>query len=220
MKKIIFLFLLALNLSAYELKDFVDLSKCDQVINKDLFSICYSYEHKGALAGWTKINGPLAAKEGIKERLKFYEENTIPKKYRTKHSDYTGYGREWNRGHIISDAEADYDYDALYKTYSMVNVVPMSATVNQKTWTKAERYGRQVALKLGELDSITIIGYENSRVSFNGIRVPSDLIRIYYNNEHSFQRCFHYENVLEVDISTDKLKNHEVDCESLILSKS
>ena len=217
MKKILGLIIVfTISLFGLELKDFVNTAKCDQIIDKNLFSICYSYKHKGALSGWTKINGKLAAKDGIKERPKFYEEESIPNRYRTKYSDYTGYGKDWNRGHIIvSDAEADYDYNELIKTYSMANIVPMSATLNQKTWTKVERYGRMVALKLGELDSITIIDYTNSDSSFNGITIPSDFYRIYYNNEHNFQKCFYYKNILDVDVVNDDLRDHEIDCNSI-----
>ena len=218
MKKLVMILILAFSLNAFEIKDFIDLDKCDKVIDKETFNICYSYKHKGALSGWTTIKGELATKEGIKDRPKFYEEESLPNKYRTKYSDYTGYGKDWNRGHIIvSDAEADYNYDTLIKTYSMANIVPMSSLVNQKTWTKAERYGRLVASKLGELTSITLVDYSNSELSFNGITVPSDFYRIYYNNEHNFQKCFHYENKLDIDFKNDNLRDHEIDCNSIKL---
>lgn len=31
-------------------------------------------------------------------------------KYRTKYKDYTGYGKDWNRGHFIVE-DADFYYD-------------------------------------------------------------------------------------------------------------
>jgi DNA/RNA endonuclease G (NUC1) len=62
-------------------------------------------------------------------------------KYRVKPSDYNGFGKEWNRGHfIVADADFDYDEKALAKAYTMANIVPQSATVNQKTWIKVEKY--------------------------------------------------------------------------------
>lgn len=216
-KKIVFAILFtSASLFALEVEDFIDKSKCDQIINKKTYSICYSYKYKGAVGGWTTINGEMAVKEGIKERMDFYDEVSLPEKYRTSHKDYNGYGKEWNRGHIIvSDAEADYSVESLWETYSMANIVPQSALVNQKTWTKAERYGRMVASKIGDLQSVTIVSYKNSSMSFNGITVPSDFYRIYYNNDKNFQRCFHYENTLDVDVKNDDLRNHEIDCNSL-----
>lgn len=219
LKKILISAAIVTSLFSLEIDDFIDKSQCDQIIDKGIYSVCYSYKHKSALSGWTKINGKLAIKDGIKERPKFYEEEQIPKNYRAKYSDYTGYGMRWNKGHfIVSDAEADYSYDSLITTYSMVNIIPQSALVNQKTWIKAERYGRLVASKLDELTSISIAKYKNSD-SFNGISIPSDLYRVYFNNEKNFQRCFHYENVLEVDVKNDDLRNHEVDCDTLKITK-
>lgn len=217
MKKITALILLsAISLFAYEVEDFIDKSKCDQIIEKKTYSICYSYKYKGAIGGWTKIKGDLAKQKGIEERLRFYDEVTLPSKYRTSYKDYTGYGKDWNRGHIIvSDAESDYSHESLYESYSMANIVPQSALVNQKTWTKAEKYGRLVASKLGDLDSVTIVGYEKPNGSFNGITIPSDFYRIYFNKEKDFKRCFHYENSLEVDVAKDDLRNHEIDCNTL-----
>ena len=93
--------------------------------------------------------------------------------YRTKSKDYTGYGKDWNRGHfIVADADFDYDKKALNKAYTMANIIPQSAAVNQRTWTKVERYGRLIASQLGYLNSISIAKYENSNIKFNGITVP------------------------------------------------
>ncbi len=43
----------------------------------------------------------------------------------------------------------------------MANIIPQAANVNQKTWTKVERYGRTLAQKLGYINSISIALYEN-----------------------------------------------------------
>jgi endonuclease G len=138
-------------------------------------------------------------------------------KYRTKYSDYTGYAEDWNRGHFIaSDADFDYDEKALLKTYTMANIIPQSALVNQKTWTKVERYGRMLAQKLGYVNSISIAKYENPNQEINNkIIIPTKLYRIYFNNDVKYERCFKYDNVLDVDYKNDKLKNHEIDCKQL-----
>ncbi|WP_421716925.1 DNA/RNA non-specific endonuclease [Arcobacter arenosus] len=119
---------------ATELSDYVDKSKCDQIINKQLYQICYSYKYKGALSGWVKLYGNLVGKNDIKKRLRFYNEKTIPMKYRTKYKDYTGFGKDWNRGHfIVADADFDYNQKILNKAYTMANIIPQAANVNQKT---------------------------------------------------------------------------------------
>jgi endonuclease G, mitochondrial len=210
-------FILLSFLNAAEISDFIDKSKCDQVIDKQLYEICYSYKYKGALSGWVKLDGNLVGKKDIKERPRFYSEDTISMKYRTKYSDYTGYATDWNRGHfIVSDADFDYDEKALNKTYSMANIIPQSAIVNQKTWTKVERYGRMISQKLGYVNSISIAKYDNLNDKIkNNIIIPTKLYRIYYNNESRFEKCFEYENKLDIDYKNDKLRDHEINCKIL-----
>jgi len=197
--------------------EYIDKTKCDQIIDKQVYQICYSYKYKSALSGWVKLDGNLVGKSNIKKRPRFYNEKNIPIKYRTKYKDYTGYGKNWNRGHfVVADADFDYDKKALSKAYTMANIIPQSAKVNQRTWTKVERYGRTLAQKLGYINSISIAKYDDlSNKIGNDIVIPTKLYRIYYNNETKFEKCFEYENTLEVDYKNDKLKNHEIDCLTL-----
>lgn len=201
-------------LFAVKLTDFVDKTRCNQIIDKEIYAVCYSYKYKGALFGWTVLEGDNVNAVNIKKRERFYNEKTIPIKYRTKYKDYTGYGKKWNRGHfIISDADADYDRKILKKTYSMCNIQPQSAKLNQRTWIKVERYGRMLATKFGYITSISISNYIDAKNKIgNNIVIPSGFYRIYYNNENNFKKCFYYKNVLDIDYKKDKLKNHIIDC--------
>lgn len=45
--------------------------------------------------------------------------------------------------------------------------------------------------------------------------IPTKLYRIYFNNDKNFEKCFEYNNVLDVDYKSDKLKDHEISCEKL-----
>lgn len=213
---LILLLLPALLLSA-QLSDYVDVKKCDQVVDKQLYAICYSYKNKGALSGWVRLEKK-SESTGIKERAKFYNESTIPMQYRTKSADYNGYGEDWNRGHfVVADADFDYDEKALAKAYTMANIIPQSAVVNQKTWVKVEKYGRMLASKLGYINSISIAKYDNPNQKIgNDIVIPTTLYRIYYNNDAKFEKCFKYDNVLNVDYKNDELKDHEIDCRVII----
>lgn len=123
-------------LNATQLSDFVDTKKCDQVIDKQLYEICYSYKYKGALSGWVTLHG-----------------NKVN----------SGTGKLWNRGHfIVADADFDYSKKALAKAYTMANIQPQSAKMNQKTWVKVEKYGRSLATKLGSINSISIANYKGA----------------------------------------------------------
>jgi len=200
--------------------EYIDKAKCDQIIDKQLYQICYSYKYKGALGGWVTLKGNLVnTQDDINKRPKFYNEKTIPLQYRTKYKDYTGYGDSWNRGHfVVADADFDYDVKALNKAYTMANIIPQAANVNQKTWIKVEKYGRTLAQKLGYINSISIAKYDDlSNKIGNDIVIPTKLYRIYYNNEAQFEKCFEYENKLDVDYESDKLREHEIDCKIIKL---
>jgi len=217
--KIILIFLLAVYLNATQLNDYINTKQCDQVIDKQLYKICYSYKYKGALSGWVTLYGNKVNSVNIKNRPRFYNEKTIPMKYRTKYKDYTGYSKKWNRGHfIVADADFDYSKKALNKAYTMANIQPQAAKVNQKTWIKVEKYGRLLARKLGYINSISITDYRGANKKIgNGIVIPTGFWRIYYNNEAKFEKCFYYKNDLNVDYKKDKLKSHVVDCDSIKL---
>lgn len=217
-KLVIALFVILPNiLFSASLEDYIDKSKCDQIVDKQLYQICYSYKNKGPLSGWVTLKSVSSEENDIKKRPKFYNEDTIPMKYRTKSDDYKGFGEDWNRGHfIVADADFDYDDKALAKAYTMANIIPQSAVVNQKTWIKVEKYGRILANKLGYINSISIAKYDdpNHKIA-NDIVIPTKLYRIYYNNEANFEKCFEYENILNVDYKNDRLENHEIECKSI-----
>ena len=218
LSKILLLSILLLtNLYSINLNDFFDKNKCDQIIDKQLYQICYSYENKGALAGWVTLYGDKVNEVNIKKRPRFYTEKNLSAKYRTKYKDYTGYGKDWNRGHfIVSDADFDYDKKALKKAYTMAQIQPQSAKVNQRTWIKVEKYGRSLAKKLGHINSITIADYRTNKGKIkNDIVIPGGFYRIYYNNDSNFKKCFYYKNDLNIDTKKDKLKNHIIECSSI-----
>jgi endonuclease G len=164
-----------------------------------------------------RLHGDRVNAKNIKKRPRFYNEKTIPMKYRTKYKDYTGYGKKWNRGHfIVADADFDYRLKALRKAYTMANIQPQAAKLNQKTWIKVERYGRKLATKYGYIDSISIADYRGaSKTIKNNIVIPTGFYRIYYNDQAGFKSCFYYKNVLDIDVKHNKMKDHLVDCSTI-----
>ena len=219
MKKILLLLSLNILLFATNVSDFINKHQCDQIIDKKIYTVCYSYKYKGALSGWTTLNGNKVNAVNIKKRPRFYENKTIPKKYRTRYSDYTGMGKTWNHGHfIIADADADYSKKSLHLVYDMSQIQPQASKVNQKTWLKVEKYGRMLATKLGYVHSVTIANYRGATKKLkNNVVIPVGFYRIYFNDEANFKKCFYYKNDPFVDWKNDKLRNHLVDCGKISL---
>jgi len=238
---------------------------CSQVVDKQVISICYDYNVKGAKYVKYTIDGKNVNQVNIKKRPRFYDEKTIPMRYRTKYADYTyAIGSEdcggnfdantkmnledckisYDRGHLAPDADFDYDVKVLRKVYTMANIIPQVSIVNQKTWTKVERYERQVASKLGTLNVVT--GVEYSNLKNHLVKKPLSLIKnhhkwkknkIYkyykqakaldkkniiiptafwkhYTGPNGFEKCFYYKNEM-VDYKQDTLRTHQVDCSEI-----
>ncbi len=215
--KTIVLLSITVALLATTTEDFLDKGRCDRIINKQLYSICYSDKNKAALGGWVTLYGNKVNQVNIKKRPRFYSEKNIPMEYRAKYKDYTGYGKRWNRGHfIVADADFDYNKNALSKAYTMANIIPQSAKMNQRTWTKVEKYGRTLAYKFGYINSVSIADYRGATKTIgNNIVIANGIYRIYYNDEVKFKKCFYYKNSIVIDVKNDKLKNHIVGCQNI-----
>lgn len=198
-------------LNATDISDFINLKNCDQIIDKQIFKICYSYKHKGALAVWYELDGNLVNKNNIKDRPEFYSEKNIPIQYRTKSQDYISSG--FDRGHLAPDADFDYNLKAQVKTYTMANIVPQYPTLNRKAWIKAEKYARSISSKLQTVTVLNLVDYSNSttQIGKNKLSVPTTFYKIIFNDNKNFKKCFKYENI-EINTTIDKLKDHQIDC--------
>ncbi len=215
MKSILLGLVISINLWAVNVSDFINKNNCDQIIDKQVYTICYSYKNKGALYVAYTLDGALVNKTNIKKRPGFYTEKNIPNKYRSKSADYkkTGY----DRGHLANDASFDYDKKVQRKTYTMANVIPQAPNVNRRTWIKSERYERTIAVKLESATVINGVVYSSNpkRIGKNKIAVPDAYWKMIFNNDKQFQKCFYYKNDNNIKVKEDKLKLHQVECSKL-----
>jgi len=129
--------------------------------------------------------------------------------------DYTHSG--YDRGHLANDASFDYDEKAVRKTYTMANIIPQAPNVNRKTWIKAEKLERTIAVQLGSVSVLNGVVYSLNplRIGKNQIAVPDAFWKMIYNDEKDYKKCFYYENDLNAVAKSDKLKSHLVDCDIL-----
>lgn len=206
---------LTTNLFAIDLANFINKDKCDQIIDKQVFTVCYDYEMKGAKYVAYTLERNKVNVGNVKKRPRFYTESTIPAKYRSKTNDYTRTG--YDRGHLANDASFDHDEKVLVKTYSMANIIPQAPNVNRKTWTKAEQRERDMAGKYKTINVLNGVIYSNNpnRIGKNQIAVPKAFWKAIYNNDNNFEECYLYQNDLNTKVKGDKLQNHKVDCSTL-----
>ena len=212
MKTLLSVIFLFFTLNATDLSQYINKTNCDQIIDKQVYTICYDYKAKGALYVAYTLDGKLVNAVNIKKRSSFYSEKNLPKKYRSHNKDYTHTG--YDRGHLANDASFDYSEKVVRKTYSMANIIPQAPNVNRKTWIKAEKLERNVASKLGSVNVLNGVVYGNcpKRIGKNKIAIPDGFWKMIYNDSANYKKCFYYKNDLMATSKGDKLKNHQVDC--------
>ena len=215
MKLLITILLTVTSIYATNLSDYINNQNCSQIIDKQVYTICYDYKAKGAKYVAYTLDGNKVNAVNIKKRPRFYTEKTLPKKYRSTSRDYVHSG--YDRGHLANDASFDWSKKSVRKTYSMANIIPQAPTVNRRTWIKAEKLERRIASKLGEVSVINGVIYSRypKRIGKDKIAVPDGFWKMIYNDDKNYKKCFYYKNDLSAVAKGDKLRNHIVGCNKL-----
>ncbi len=191
-------------------------ASCDAVLDKKYYEICYNNGLKGALFVSYVLSGDKVDALNIEERPSFYEDKSLPKKYESRASDYTGSGYE--RGHLANDASFDYSQASLKSTYVMSNIVPQEPSVNRYAWSDTEKEERTLAKKYGEVGVIIGVVYDDNpqRIGADAIAVPEAFYKTIFN-ANGEQVCYYYNNLPILDTEKDRLEEHKVDCATLTL---
>jgi endonuclease G len=176
-------------------------------------TICYDYGLKSALFVDYSITRSMVEAKSLDERLRFYDEPSIPSRYRTSYSFYKRSG--FDRGHIANDSSFDYAEEDLFQTYSMANIIPQDPVVNRKIWIKAEKYERLLALKLGSITVLNGVVFNNKPKRIRGMAVPSGFWKKLTNKSNGFEKCFYFDNFFRGNVGRDKLRDHLVNCNTL-----
>ena len=199
---------------SFLVKKYINDEICDKILDNDgYFKTCYNYNLKGSIYGYSKLKGSNINKLNIDERDNFFPDLNLDIDVRTYTKDYTKSG--FDRGHsIVNDASFDYSERSKKSTYVMSNIVPQYPNTNRKSYLSVENYERLIALKLDEVETLTINYYgENpKRIGKSGVAVPTGFAKIFWNNDNNFQRCFYIPN----DDVIYSLKDLEVSCKDLI----
>jgi len=213
--KLFLLVLAVIYVEATDLFKYINKKNCNQIIDKKVYIICYDYKNKGAKYVGYRLDGDKVNKLNIKKRVKFYTEKNIPKRYRSRSKDYTHSG--YDRGHLANDASFDWSKSSQRKTYSMANIIPQAPNINRRTWIKAEKLERAVAVKLGSVDVLNGVVYSNNpkTIGKNKISVPIGFWKMIYNDKKGYKKCFYYQNDLSISSKGDKLSNHLIECKNI-----
>ncbi|GAB6071530.1 DNA/RNA non-specific endonuclease [Thiomicrorhabdus hydrogeniphila] len=130
----------AANASGYE---------CDTIVKKQGYQACYNYGLKGTLFTKHHMTAADLKKEGLSRKgIRFYEETSIPKKYRATLADYRGSG--FDRSHLVSNDDMNHDARLQKETFSLVCQSPHYPNVNRGSLLKVEKAIRRLTIRHGE----------------------------------------------------------------------
>jgi endonuclease G len=199
-------------------KSYINNQLCDRVLKNTVVTTCYDDYLKSAVKVAYVIDGDTVYLNDIKKRPSWKYNKQIPSKYRSSNSDYPHTGMD--KGHFAFDSAFDWDWNVLKNTYDLnINAIPMYAKVNRYTWIKSEAYAKKVAYNLGYVQVIDFAVFNNNfkTIGKNNIAVSKGFYKILRNKKENFEKCFYYENIENPDLKTDKLRNHEVDCNKVYM---
>ena len=191
---------------------FINEANCNQIIDNEFIHICYDYKLKATKSVAYRLEGDLMNDPNIDKRPSFYVEKSIDKKYRISSTDYINSG--YDKGHLAPDAAFDWSDESLNAVYTLANIIPQAPQVNRNMWSKVEKFARDKAVELGELDVINVVKYgqRSKRIGKNRMAVSRGFYKVLYNDKQNYKECFYYANKLNLSSRNDELSKHDVNC--------
>ncbi|ULO03841.1 DNA/RNA non-specific endonuclease [Campylobacter sp. RM12651] len=182
---------------------------CDQLLDKYYYVNCYNYKLKSSIAVAYKLKKE-NLETHIKKRPKFEEDFELPKKHRTRWSDYLHSG--YDRGHILSNQSMNATKGAQRSTFLMSNITPQVPEINRKVFLKAEKFERLLAINNNEVEVLNLIKFNDfyKTISKTKIAVPQAYIKILITNNDKY--CFYIPNNQKFE--DYKLKDLRINCEN------
>ena len=191
---------------------FINRSNCNQIIDNEFIHICYDHKLKAAKSVAYHLDGDLMNSPNIDERPSFYVEKSIDKQYRVSTTDYTN--SNYDRGHLAPDAAFDWSDESLNAVYTLANIIPQAPQVNRNMWSQIEKYSRDKAIELGEIEVINVVKYgkQSKRIGKNKMAVSRGFYKVLYNSDERYEECFYYANKLNLTSRDDVISKHRIGC--------
>ena len=191
---------------------FINEGNCSQILDNEFIHICYDYKLKAAKSVAYHLDGDLMNDPNIDERPSFYVEKSIEKRYRVSATDYTN--SNYDKGHLAPDAAFDWSDESLKAVYTLANIIPQAPQVNRNMWSQVEKYARDRAVELGEIEVINVVKYgkQSKRIGKNRMAVSRGFYKVLYNYDEQYEECFYYANKLNLTSRDDNISKHRVGC--------
>lgn len=144
------------------------------------FAVMYSGVSKSPLWAAEKLTRANILQAETLDRIDhFHIEDRLPSGLQSTLSDYNHSG--YDRGHLAPNADMA-NYTQQYESFSLANITPQSAQLNQKVWREVESKTRLFAKKFGTVYVITGVAYQPSHLTMinQNVLVPSHLYKVIY----------------------------------------
>jgi endonuclease G len=155
----------------------VNLLSAQQLVQRDIFEVCYSSKKQQPL--WLSYQVECLGGGFSRKGLNFKKDS----KFAGTTSDNADYYKNvWDKGHLAPAADFNCDYNKLKATFNFLNCALQHEKLNRGPWSKLEKYERQLSQKYSV--RVRIVLEFASNLLPTGALVPSYFIKILsYNNK-------------------------------------
>ena len=149
----------------------------EQIVNKKAFIVSYNKDTK--MPNWVAWHLTAEHTDGLYRRMaKFHEDEDAPPP-RATNEDYKR--SSWSRGHMCPAGDNKWDENAMYETFSLVNVCPQEAKLNSGLWNRIEQDCRSWARKFGDIYIVcgpVLLRREHETIGQNKVVVPEAFFKV------------------------------------------
>ena len=151
--------------------------KGEIVLEKKAYTV--SYNKKTKCPNWVAWKLTAEHTDGPYKRMgNFHEEEEVGEPRATP-GDYRGSG--WSRGHMCPAGDNKWDSEAMFESFSLVNVCPQDARLNSGVWNSVEMDCRKWARKYGEVYIVcgpVFLKKKHKVIGRNKVMVPEAFFKV------------------------------------------
>jgi endonuclease G len=171
----------------------VQLLAAQQLVQTDIFEVCYSTQKQQPLWLSYEVECPTA---GFSRKGLNFKKDVSFTGVTSDNADY--YKNVWDKGHLAPAADFNCSYEKLRSTFTYLNCALQHEKLNRGPWKNLEKYERKLAEQYTVQVKVVLEFDANSLLLETGALVPSYFIKILSYND--IVRVFRFPN----NISTYK----------------
>ncbi|OQY42671.1 MAG: hypothetical protein B6242_15915 [Anaerolineaceae bacterium 4572_78] len=183
--------------------------KTDLVLDRDGYSLGYSFDRKCAL--WASYTiSKRSVQIDVERELRFYSDTDIPSKHRVYPTDFRNSG--YDKGHLAPSGSIDFSRRGNRQTFLMSNIALQHPELNRHGWQALEKTIRCWTRNKGILSVVTGPIYGKRSKHVNGIPVPRRFYKVIYSFNHNKCIGFVMPNRL---VNADKMWRHAMSVQNV-----